>query len=154
MTLAWIVLLPFIGALLPGLLIRAGRDACALATGAVTLLALILLLTQAPAVFAGEVVEARWEWLPVLGLNVTFFVDGLGFFFAGLILTIGLLIIAYARYYLAAEDPMGEVYAYLRLFQGAMVRSEGRRVGEECVSTCRSRWLAVHLKKKKKKNTN
>src|SRR3546814_4089666 len=79
MTLAWIVLLPFIGALLPGLLIRAGRDACALATGAVTLLALILLLTPAPAVFAGEVVEARWEWLPVLGLNVTFFVDGLGF---------------------------------------------------------------------------
>src|SRR3546814_11661167 len=91
MTLALIVLLPFIGALLPGLLIRAGRDACALATGAVTLLALILLLTQAPAVFAGEVVEARWEWLPVLGLNVPFFVDGLGFFFAGLILTIGLL---------------------------------------------------------------
>src|SRR3546814_12523328 len=35
--------------------------------------------------------------------------------------TIGLLIIAYARYYLAAEDPMGEFYAYLLLFQGAMV---------------------------------
>src|SRR3546814_14383355 len=95
MTLAWIVLLPFIGALLPGLLIRAGRDACALATGAVTLLALILLLTQAPAVFAGEVVAARWEWLPVLGLNVTFFVDGLGLFFSGLILTLGLLILPY-----------------------------------------------------------
>jgi multicomponent K+:H+ antiporter subunit A len=37
MTLAWIVLLPFIGALLPRLLIRAGRDACALATGVRTL---------------------------------------------------------------------------------------------------------------------
>src|SRR3546814_15772164 len=24
----------------------------------------------------------------------------------------------------------------------------GRRVGEECVSTCRSRWARVHLKKK------
>jgi len=121
MTLVWIVLLPFIGALLPGLMIRAGRDACALATGAVTLLALVLLLTMAPSVFAGEVIQAKWEWLPALGLNVSFFVDGLGFFFAGLILFIGLLIIAYARYYLPKEDPMGEFYAYLLLFQGAMV---------------------------------
>src|SRR3546814_16030699 len=29
------------------------------------------------------------------------------------------------------------------------VRSEERRVGEECVSTCRSRWLPYHYKKKK-----
>lgn len=121
MTLAWIVMLPFIGALLPGLLIRAGRDACALVTGSVTLLALILLLTLAPAVFAGEVVQAGWDWIPALGLNVTFFVDGLGLFFAGLILAIGLLIIAYARFYLSKDDPMGEFYAYLLLFQGAMV---------------------------------
>src|SRR3546814_10969931 len=27
-------------------------------------------------------------------------------------------------------------------------RSEERRVGEECVSTCRSRWLAFHQKQK------
>src|SRR3546814_15118245 len=29
-------------------------------------------------------------------------------------------------------------------------RSEERRVGKECVSTCRSRWLPDHKKKKKK----
>src|SRR3546814_13434547 len=28
-------------------------------------------------------------------------------------------------------------------------RSEERRVGKECVSTCRSRWSPVHSKKKK-----
>src|SRR3546814_6221599 len=28
-------------------------------------------------------------------------------------------------------------------------RSEERRVGKECVSTCRSRWLPYHQKKKK-----
>ena len=121
MTLALIAMLPFIGALLPGLLIRAGRDACALTTGSVTLLAFVLLMTQAPAVFAGEVIHARWEWLPALGLNVTFFLDGLGFFFAALILGIGLLIITYARYYLSKEDPMGQFYVFLLLFQGAMV---------------------------------
>src|SRR3546814_11443875 len=30
-------------------------------------------------------------------------------------------------------------------------RSEARRVGKECVSTCRSRWSPYHSKKKKKK---
>src|SRR3546814_16008310 len=31
------------------------------------------------------------------------------------------------------------------------LRSEERRVGKECVSTCRSRWSPYHLKKKNKK---
>jgi multicomponent K+:H+ antiporter subunit A len=121
MALTLIVLLPFLGALLPGLMIRAGRNSCALATGSVTLAALVLLLAQAPAVFSGEVIHARAEWLPSLGLNANFFLDGLGFLFAGLILGIGLLIIIYARFYLSKKDPMGQFYSYLLLFQGAMV---------------------------------
>src|SRR3546814_11296889 len=31
------------------------------------------------------------------------------------------------------------------------LRSEERRVGKECVSTCRSRWSQYHEKKKRKK---
>ncbi len=121
MSLALIAALPFLGALLPGLMIRAGRDACAAVTGSVTLLALVLLALQAPAVLSGEVVQTRIEWLPALGLNANFFLDGLGLLFAGLILGIGLLIIIYARFYLAKSDPMGQFYTYLMLFQGAMV---------------------------------
>src|SRR3546814_16234729 len=33
-------------------------------------------------------------------------------------------------------------------------RSEERRVGKECVSTCRSRWSPSHYKKKKKHKRN
>ncbi len=121
MSLALIVMLPFLGAVLPALMIRAGRNACARTTGSVTLLALVLLLTHAPAVLDGEVIQAGWEWLPALGLNANFFLDGLGLMFAGLILGIGLLIIIYARFYLSKNDPMGSFYTYLLLFQGAMV---------------------------------
>src|SRR3546814_15905870 len=32
-------------------------------------------------------------------------------------------------------------------------RSEERRVGKECVSTCRSRWSPMHKKKKKSKDS-
>jgi multicomponent K+:H+ antiporter subunit A len=118
--LALIAALPFIGALLPGLFIRSGRSAAALAAGAANALALLLLLLQAPAVFRGEVVQTRIDWLPPLGLHANFMLDGLGLLFAGLILGIGLLIILYARFYLAKSDPMGLFYSYLMLFQGAM----------------------------------
>src|SRR3546814_14022321 len=39
--------------------------------------------------------------------------------------------------------------AFLRQFRiiCADIRSEERRVGKECVSTCRSRWSPYHLKK-------
>ena len=121
MSLFLIVALPFLGALLPGLMIRAGRNACGGTTFFVTLTAFAGLMTHVPAVMAGEVLTARLDWLPALGLNANFFLDGLGLFFASLILGIGLLIIAYARFYLSREDDMGEFYTYLLLFQGAMV---------------------------------
>jgi len=116
-----IVLLPFIGALLPGLMNQAGRAACAGVTFVVSLAAFVGLLTNLPTVLAGEVVMARIDWMPLLGLNFTLMLDGLGFFFALLILGIGLLIIAYARHYLSRDDNMGEFFTYLLLFQGAMV---------------------------------
>jgi multicomponent K+:H+ antiporter subunit A len=121
MSLVLIVLLPFVGAVLPALMIRTGRDACAISTATITALALALLLTNVPEVLRGEVVRADWPWIARLGLNVQFFVDGLGLLFATIILGIGLLVIIYARFYLAEHDAMGKFFAYLLLFQGAMV---------------------------------
>ena len=121
MSLFIIVALPFLGALLPGLMNPAGRQACGGVTFMVSLTAFIGLMTNAPAVFAGEVVQVGFNWIPSLGLNFTLMLDPLGFFFAGLILGVGLLIIAYARHYLARSDNMGEFFTYLLLFQGAMV---------------------------------
>ncbi len=121
MSLFLIVALPFLGALLPGLMNKAGRAACAGVTFTVTLTAFVGLMTNLPAVLAGEVVTTRIDWIPSLGLNATFMLDGLGFLFATMILGIGLLIITYARFYLARNDNMGEFFTYLLLFQGAMV---------------------------------
>ncbi len=119
--LAFIAILPFLGALVPGMMIRAGRNACATFTAVPTLLALVLLLTQAPAVLRGEMVGTTIQWLPQLGLSASFFLDGLGLLFAGMILGVGLLIILYARFYLSGDDPMGQFFTYLLLFQGAML---------------------------------
>src|SRR3546814_12672147 len=45
--------------------------------------------------------------------------------------------------------PEGPDYSPL-LGDFRLTRSEERRVGKECVSTCRSRWSPDHSKKKKK----
>lgn len=116
-----IALLPFIGALIPGVMIRAGRNACATFAAVPPALALAILLVHAPTVFSGGVVQTQIDWLPQLGLSASFFLDGLGFLFACMILGVGLLIILYARFYLSGEDPMGQFYTYLLLFQGAML---------------------------------
>ncbi|MDQ2092940.1 monovalent cation/H+ antiporter subunit A [Rhodobacteraceae bacterium 10Alg 79] len=102
-------------------MIRAGRNASAFFTAVPTALALTMLLLHAPAVLSGEVITAEIEWLPQLGLTAAFFLDGLGLMFAAMILGVGLLITLYARFYLSGDDPMGQFYTYLLLFQGAML---------------------------------
>ncbi len=116
-----IAIVPFLGALVPGLMIRAGRNACAMFTALPTILALVMLGVLTPRVMDGEVLTAQIEWLPQLGLSASFFLDGLGLLFAGMILGVGLLITLYARFYLSGDDPMGVFYTYLLLFQGAML---------------------------------
>ncbi len=120
MTLLLIVLLPFLGALIPPLLIRRGRTVAALAAGAVPVAALALLIPLWPTVRDGGVPRWRIPWLPQIGLEFDIRLDGLAFLFAALVLGIGVLIVVYARYYLSERDPMGRFYALLLLFMGAM----------------------------------
>ncbi|MEK9767276.1 MAG: proton-conducting transporter membrane subunit, partial [Thalassolituus sp.] len=61
------------------------------------------------------------EWVPLLSLNVSFMLDGLGLMFTLLILGIGLLVVLYARYYLSPADNAGRFYASLLLFMTAML---------------------------------
>ncbi|TLX54984.1 monovalent cation/H+ antiporter subunit A [Stutzerimonas nosocomialis] len=121
MALALIIALPFLGIVLPLILERYGRSACAFGAGLAPLIALIILLGRRSQVFAGEVEIVRLPWLPDIGLNLSLRLDGLGFLFALLILGIGLLVILYARYYLSKKEPMGRFYAYFLLFMGAML---------------------------------
>src|SRR3546814_9004191 len=54
-----------------------------------------------------------------------------------------------------AEEPeRGDVIVFKLPRDNETDRSEERRVGEECVSTCRSRWSPYHSKKKQLKGTS
>ena len=121
MNLILILLLPLLMAGLPSLAGAGRRRRGALLAACAPALSLLLLASQAPAVFDGVVVQAGVPWLPSIGLNLTFMLDGFGFLFALLILSIGLLVILYAHYYLSPEDDAGRFLSLLLLFMGSML---------------------------------
>lgn len=120
-SLPLIVLIPFVGAMLPPWAVTSGRLWSAWVTGGVALAALALVLAPGMAVMQGETLIWQMDWFPALGLSLAFRLDGLALLFVLMILGIGLLVILYARWYLAEQDPMGRFYAYLLLFMGAML---------------------------------
>ena len=117
MDLLIIAILPMLGVVV--WLLGLSRSAAALCAALLSGTSLVLLLSLAPIVAAGERVGVAWDWIPGIGLSVAFFIDGLGLFFAGIILGIGLLIIAYARAYLAPGEDAARFFGCLLLFQGA-----------------------------------
>ena len=122
MTLLTIILLPLlVGTTLALLAARFSRVASAWAVAGVTATSLGLLLSYSSRIFSGEKIIAKYTWLPELGIDFAFRLDGLAYLFALLILCIGLLIILYAKYYLSDTDPIGKFYAYLMLFMAAML---------------------------------
>ncbi|MDB5664321.1 monovalent cation/H+ antiporter subunit A [Cypionkella sp.] len=121
MSLALIAALPFLGALTPAITQRFGRSISTLSVALFTALALALILQHLPAIMAGDTITTQVNWLPSLGLNANFRLDGLSLLFAILILGIGLLIQAYACFYLDPSEPYARFLTYLMLFQGAML---------------------------------
>jgi multicomponent K+:H+ antiporter subunit A len=121
MTLLWIALLPLLGVLVPALTARRGRGFCSLATAVLPATALVMTLLNVPALLDGEQLRFSATWMPELALNLAFRLDGLSLLFNILILGIGLLIILYAHYYLAKDEPYGRFYAFLMLFMASMV---------------------------------
>lgn len=120
-SLIWLPFLPLLGTLIPLISNRLSRTECAFLTAVLPALTLVLILMNAGDIVQGERFQAAIPWIPSIGLELAFRLDGLALLFSILILGIGLLVILYARYYLSDKDPMGKFYAYLMLFMFAML---------------------------------
>ncbi len=117
-----IIFLPLIlGTILVSWLKHFSRGVTALGAIGVSLTSFILLLTQAKPVFNGQVLLEHWQWLPQVGINLSFRLDALGLIFALLITGIGTLIYIYAYYYLSPKNSLSKLYALLMLFMAAML---------------------------------
>jgi len=60
------------------------------------------------------------NWIPSLGINFDFYLDGLSLLFVLLISGIGTLVVLYSIYYLDHTERLGSFYVYLLMFMTAM----------------------------------
>jgi multicomponent K+:H+ antiporter subunit A len=117
-----IVLLPLVvGTSLTWWLNRFSRLYSALAAGAICLSVFGCLLYLAPQILHNTPLLQQWTWLPEIGLNLSFRLDGLALLFSLLISGIGTLIIIYAYYYLSDKNSLGKLNSMLMLFMAAML---------------------------------
>ena len=74
-----------------------------------------------PSVAAGEVLHIAVDWVPSLGVRLSFLIDGLSLTFALLISGIGAFVLLYSSAYLAGHPHLLRFYLYLLLFMAAML---------------------------------
>ncbi len=121
MTLLLLILLPFVGALITALLPTRKRTLLAGWAGAVSLAAAVWVGSLWPQVRDGGVIREVVPWVPSLGVDLLFHVDGFAWMFAMLVTGIGTLVVLYARYYMSPDDPVARFYAAFLAFMGAML---------------------------------
>ncbi len=120
-SLVLMIVLPFVGSVLATAVPSNGRNREFWLAGSAALAVLVLAAACYPAISAGAVIRARFEWVPSLGLDFTLRMDGFAWLFSMLVSAIGFLVVLYARYYMSPEDPVPRFYSYFLSFMGAML---------------------------------
>src|SRR3546814_2449016 len=116
-----IVVLPFLGGVIAGLLPAKSRNVEAWLAGAIALAGLTMAALLYPEVAEGGVVRYEAEWLPEFGLNFSLRMDGFAWMFVTLVTGIGLLVVIYAHYYMSARDPVPRFFSFFLAFMGSML---------------------------------
>lgn len=115
-----LVLLPFVGSLVAALLPSNARNTESTLAGAIALFCAVQAAMLFPEMAAGGAVREEIVWLPSLGLNLVFRMDGFAWMFSMLVLGIGALVVLYARYYMSPTDPVPRFFSLLLAFMGSM----------------------------------
>lgn len=85
------------------------------------LMAFVYFAMQLPTITSNQTIYKLYDWIPMLGLNFEFILDGLSMVFVLLITSIGFLVFLYAKAYMKGYANTTIFYVYLTLFSGAML---------------------------------
>lgn len=116
-----VVLSGFALSLVAPWLYRLGRGATGWAIALLPAGLALYLLSLLGQIANGEAITTSIPWVPSLGINLSFYVDGLSLIFALLITVIGALVIIYAGAYLAGNRLLGRFYTLVLMFMGSML---------------------------------
>lgn len=81
----------------------------------------IYFLSFLPQIAAGNDLLITYEWIPSMGINFSFLIDGLSLLFALMITGIGSLVFLYTTSYLKGDPYLDRFFGYLCLFMAAML---------------------------------
>jgi multicomponent K+:H+ antiporter subunit A len=121
MSLVLLVIAPFVGSVLAMFMPSNARNREATLAGLIALGCALQAAFLFPEVSGGNVLREEFEWLPSLGVNLVFRLDGFAWLFCMLVSGIGALVVLYARYYLSSSDPAPRFFAFFLAFMGAMM---------------------------------
>jgi multicomponent Na+:H+ antiporter subunit A len=69
----------------------------------------------------GYVISQSYDWIPSLGINFSFFLDGLSLTFSLIISFVGFAVFLYAGSYLKENKYIGRFYVYIMIFMASML---------------------------------
>ena len=78
-------------------------------------------LSRYPQIAAGEVIRESVPWVPSLGINASFLLDGLSLSFVLIISLIGAAVFLYAGAYMKKYAETGRFYVYIGIFMTSML---------------------------------
>jgi len=119
----WLVwLFPILSGFMVPLFDRLGskaRNSFATACGFVTLL---LASSMIVSYYFGELpYPQKLKWIPVVGIDLGFYLDPLSILFANLIALMGLIVLIYSLSYMAHEEGLSRYYSFMLFFIGSMI---------------------------------
>ncbi|MBP1909033.1 hydrogen gas-evolving membrane-bound hydrogenase subunit E [Methanolobus bombayensis] len=88
---------------------------------AVAFLSLLLIAQVAPEIIHGETIQGTIEWLPSMGINLSFYADGLSVMFGFIVSGIGVIIMSYSNGYMSKKEDLPRYYQQLLFFMGSML---------------------------------
>ncbi|EKB47857.1 putative monovalent cation/H+ antiporter subunit A [Cecembia lonarensis] len=115
------VLSGFIFALLVPLLSKFALRAIPSLLSAVPILLFLYFISQLSSIREGQFLLEKISWIPQLGINLSFRLDGLSMLFSLMITGIGALVFVYTSYYLKGHPYLDRFYGYLSMFMASML---------------------------------
>ncbi len=115
------VFLPFILAGILPAVERLVKDKIGWYASGVAFLSLLLVAVAAPEVIRGGAVQSSVQWIPSMGLNLSFYIDGLSIMFGIIVSGIGVIIMSYSNGYMSTKEDLSRYYRQLLLFMGSML---------------------------------
>jgi multicomponent Na+:H+ antiporter subunit A len=116
-----VLLLGYVTTLIIPLLIKLKKEYVWPLVSAIPLFIFLFFIGYYNEITNGQTFHESYGWIPSLGINLTFFIDGLSLTFVLIITFVGFIVFYYAGSYLKNNKYIARFYVYILVFMSSMV---------------------------------